>query len=925
MSQYQRLSKFNQPAEQPLQELHLGSSPRESYPRAYLDGKSLSNAMSWDRLSSPFSSSTFKARDEVTTQSFIYSDSLPQNDQEPSEKARRGIRRIRNPFAPIRHFTQNVEKLEADAFRSSPGEEPKVAIRYGFIKNLPLLVPHFIAILVSLAVVQLSFRNHYWMDLAPPQMDISPGITQSGALNALQFAAKLHELIIIASLTTLLMHAVRTHLLGKAGLPFGLLASGFQVSSGDFLRRKGFWASWLAGRKSDDLFTRLRYLPYLLLFLASAIIATLSGPSSAIAIVPTLDWFNLDHPFATNPPSYYIYNTTSPLWPSEASNSSLPWSEIDCRLPPVDEGYINWCPVGGYAEIYQWSQSLIFVDSFQGVNVSFEDTNGKTRRVASVRSCPPTDVVDGKASGFTLNSFLAGALTSYWDWVSSNLDGLALKSAQPRISLDLSVDLFAPRVNVLCRGYEYIAQTVHNQSGMVFPSINNDPSDPSHAVPASAWNISRPLNATDFKFIPLPHSPDGPSIGAVLFVPFTEEVNGVWQQASETITCSIYAEWAPITAWYEPTTSDQVQFSLLDSNPNSCLDLPLSTPPTATAKSLTIAPIYAEAINMLINFTGKGNIPAILAMLQNYVVPSSKVAGGVLLETREATRTPNNITSNQAARRQRSSFVATLLAMQVTDGLARLAGNGEWPFSTPAFLKNTTSSSNSTNHNANSTTTHGITAIFPQDSTTAGNTVALGPVSPTAQGWFALPITLQRYGYGYHWRDNPTVQFGISVLLIHVAMALCHVAYVTWKTGVKGEGLPRAWDSVGEIVAMAYDSGVAAGAGASTAVGGGHGGGSGGDGGGGGGNGRGGRGENDLSYQGRLPDDDDGDGTLDGRTGRRRDGSAMANTGAGIDEWATWRRVVGVRERGGGRRLGLVFGEGEMGRLGRARTGVAYG
>ncbi|KAF8850482.1 hypothetical protein BDZ45DRAFT_770093 [Acephala macrosclerotiorum] len=42
-------------------------------------------------------------------------------------------------------------------------------------------------------MVQLSFRNVYWMDLKSPQKYISPELTQGGALNFLQLAAKLHE------------------------------------------------------------------------------------------------------------------------------------------------------------------------------------------------------------------------------------------------------------------------------------------------------------------------------------------------------------------------------------------------------------------------------------------------------------------------------------------------------------------------------------------------------------------------------------------------------------------------------------------------------------------------------------------------------------------------------------------------------------
>ena len=129
------------------------------------------------------------------------------------------------------------------------------------------------------------------MDLKDPNVEILSGITQGGALNALQLAAKLHELVLVASLGNILMHVAHSHLVGKHGLPVGMLANSFAVGSGDYLRTKAYWSSIVTGKA--------HYWRFWLLSLLATLLATLAGPSSAIAIIPSLNWFSIGKPFTT--------------------------------------------------------------------------------------------------------------------------------------------------------------------------------------------------------------------------------------------------------------------------------------------------------------------------------------------------------------------------------------------------------------------------------------------------------------------------------------------------------------------------------------------------------------------------------------------------------------------------------------------------
>ncbi len=63
-----------------------------------------------------------------------------------------------------------------------------------------------------------------------------------------------------------------------------------------------------------------------------------------------------------------------------------------------------------------------------------------------------------------------------------------------------------------------------------------------------------------------------------------------------------------------------------------------------------------------------------------------------------------------------------------------------------------------------------------------------------------------RYGYGYSWNGSKTVQFGIVVLLIHMAIAIAHSAFIFYKVAILGEGLVSSWTTVAELVTLAINS-----------------------------------------------------------------------------------------------------------------------
>ena len=209
-------------------------------------------------------------------------------------------------------FSKALPSYSFDSFELSKDrrttEQPKPILQHGLRPILIKITPHIFTILVIVSIVQLSFREQYWMDLVPPQQYIIAGLTQGGALNALQLAAKVVEMIILASLSFIIMFTAQRYLLGESGLPLGLMASPHQVITGELLRRKGFWSSWNTKSTFNGSTPLPGYTPRsgFYVFCRPSLV-TVTGPSAAIAVIPSLDWFSMNKPFVSDPSPFYVF------------------------------------------------------------------------------------------------------------------------------------------------------------------------------------------------------------------------------------------------------------------------------------------------------------------------------------------------------------------------------------------------------------------------------------------------------------------------------------------------------------------------------------------------------------------------------------------------------------------------------------------
>lgn len=101
---------------------------------------------------------------------------------------------------------------------------------------------------------------------------------------ALQFTAKLHEVLMIASLSEIVLYLIRSELISKHGLPFGALISGFRISQINYL-----WSLELWGMLTAPGFVWWRKFRFLIVIVSCITLSTSVGPSSAIGMIPRLE------------------------------------------------------------------------------------------------------------------------------------------------------------------------------------------------------------------------------------------------------------------------------------------------------------------------------------------------------------------------------------------------------------------------------------------------------------------------------------------------------------------------------------------------------------------------------------------------------------------------------------------------------------
>lgn len=215
--------------------------------------------------------------------------------------------------------------------RKRQSESPKPITRYNRWRGIGICATQLPPIAASSTLLYINFANIFF---EPPGLP-----NQNTRLNALQFAAKTHEVLINVSLSAMVLHYVQYELLHGRGVPLGSFLASFQITYLGTLWSPSLWATAFAGVSKAR-----RFLLVSIIVLALIVGATV-GPASAILMVPSLDYWNHTS-MRSDGPRFFIGTNESNLWPDVINTTNFP---VDCNstINPLPE----YCPLGGLSTL----------------------------------------------------------------------------------------------------------------------------------------------------------------------------------------------------------------------------------------------------------------------------------------------------------------------------------------------------------------------------------------------------------------------------------------------------------------------------------------------------------------------------------------------------------------------------------------------
>jgi hypothetical protein len=217
-------------------------------------------------------------------------------------------------------------------------EKAKVALK----RQPPYLefVVHALALAIIGGLLFVNIARYFWRDFSP-----SAQKTQNVELKAFQFAAKVHELLMLASLSFIVFSYMRRLLVGRRGIAFGLVSAPHTIAAPSMLVKKKFWVGF--GRNPA----------FGLLLVVACLLSLALGPSSAIAMIPSLAWTDMNNALSDiNSTIYYGTSGRGAIWPAKLNGSSTgldTTAATACLNNPFNPTDLM-CPTAGFMDIFKW-------------------------------------------------------------------------------------------------------------------------------------------------------------------------------------------------------------------------------------------------------------------------------------------------------------------------------------------------------------------------------------------------------------------------------------------------------------------------------------------------------------------------------------------------------------------------------------------
>ncbi|KAL9618752.1 MAG: hypothetical protein Q9160_006546 [Pyrenula sp. 1 TL-2023] len=708
---------------------------------------------------------------------------------------------------------------------------PKVAVKTnrGFMKLRYGI--HVAAILSTIVISCVNYTNVFWAG------EESSNI--SAQIGAFQFVARLHESLLVTSLTTIVSDRVRQELLSSDGIPAGHLLAAQQIQLINFLFSKEFWKSMRAYQ--TNLVNSRLPLGFLLMLAAPFILV--SGPLSAILLVPRLDWGS------PMPGGLVLLNwniSAAHFWPTEVSASIVP---VKCKTSSAANS--SSCPASTFKPLVQWMGTLESLTDNGNITMT---TTSQVKRFVSIQQ------QDGPSMALasTLSSRIFDDFALYWNRKTMAEGAHHKESLQDTIHQKITgyfrgnTELLKPLVRSECHVLNVSDDDAINLAG----------SKDSRNILLKSVNLSHvDWNRPTFSWIDGASQEGKPALAGI----YTYSLNGTMLADYDRLDCDfrckrirvcpIEASWVPVKAWFDSQNANVIY----QDAPNFQA---FKNGLAGKGRAIVIRKDWADLLTIALSdqlvtdmtFSKIGlphGFTYIEAMMWSYefgIITGPEVQSDTTHNTsisrREWKRLMqqrglSRIQYNKHKRRKLGidilpesgdpsciGVLPRILSIFMTEALSRLHSDD-----VSAFWKEPYDGE----HGPPEDQYYGNTSYL--DANSRSSLIAARSTGFKHGEWMQLDFRVQRYGWG--WLTNSiTVHIALAMLLSHAALTLVYLIFA-----FRSKNVPVAWGRVSELLILALNS---------------------------------------------LPS------------------KTLANTSAGVDKGATWREMVKVREVDDGNRLSLV-------------------
>lgn len=652
------------------------------------------------------------------------------------------------------------EREEENRFKRTP----KHIVRNGWTRYFHGCIVHMPALLMTAVVLGVGSRKFYWYPEEGPLIT-DYRVDADTISNVLQLVAKLHELFIVASLSSIALAMFRRSLI-TSGVRLGFLTGGYRVGDLAYLKTTAFCRQGFGALKPRDWL-----LPGFIVF--ATLMSTIVGPASAVLLVPTLGWYRIDTSVAFSKielPLIYTWKRTNIWYPGR--------HDAPDRCEGVQGLYLDFCPAAGFPEISSWLKDFPATDLRN--NLTFHSTSADLRR----------HLVFTLANN-TQNSSLTTLCTTplHFQKYIDHADVGAL-SREPRYRLQTmqkststspsqqNTTLYQPFIQAKCTVYD-------KEEAAKDPSSLNYPVGSLNCFNDKDCERTQGDNITYDKTLLKQDKWDNDSVVRQFLAPNNSPVVLIDGQIPDSSSgeprhalylCNLLASWVPSNFVVDPRVSDALQSSF---SHDSVMQDFYRNNTQKDIKNLRFSKAWFEALNPTWNEGNTTGITALWRLVQNFY--SKENLNGTNRATLSFIDPHENATdANYTAA---EIFLAKVFGVYLTDGLAR----STYEHQTTQLILNNTGDDQLTYINldeqygvrggVHNLTSHNST--FYRD-TWRGQTIDhkgnISQVRKDLETYLPIDIVADRYGYGSG-QKRRTLQWAQAMMGIYLGIV---VVYASW-------------------------------------------------------------------------------------------------------------------------------------------------